>query len=187
MISIVAVDKHWGIGKNNGLLFDIKADMRHFVEHTRGKVVVMGSNTLRSLPGGMPLKNRVNIVLDPEGSEKDASAKGYTLVRSPEELLRAAAKYPKDEVYVIGGGMMYRTLLPYCDEGARTATPRSSTKTSTPAPNGRSRKNPPPSRTAAIRSPSAPTGTPRRFRLSETRQQKNGIAPVFLFCGFIRT
>ena len=120
MISIVAVDKNWGIGKNNGLLFDIKADMRHFVEHTRGKVVVMGSNTLRSLPGGMPLKNRVNIVLDPEGSEKDASAKGYTLVRSPEELLRAAANYPKDEVYVIGGGMMYRTLLPYCDEAIVT-------------------------------------------------------------------
>ena len=103
MISIVAVDKHWGIGKNNGLLFDIKADMRHFVEHTRGKVVVMGSNTLRSLPGGMPLKNRV-----------------YTLVRSPEELLRAAANYPKDEVYVIGGGMMYRTLLPYCDKAVVT-------------------------------------------------------------------
>ena len=31
MKSIVAVDEKWGIGKNNGLLFDIKADMRHFV------------------------------------------------------------------------------------------------------------------------------------------------------------
>ena len=101
MISIVAVDKHWGIGKNNGLLFDIKADMRHFVEHTRGKVVVMGSNTLRSLPGGMPLKNRVNIVLNPEGDERDAQTKGY-------------------DVYVVGGAMLYRTLLPYCDEAIVT-------------------------------------------------------------------
>ena len=181
MISIVAVDKHWGIGKNNGLLFDIKADMRHFVEHTRGKVVVMGSNTLRSLPGGMPLKNRVNIVLNPEGDERDAQTKGYILTRSLPELLKKVSEYPADDVYVVGGAMLYRTLC------ARTATPRSSTKTSTPAPNGRSRKNPPPSRTAATRSPSAPTGTPRRSRLSETRQQKNGIAPVFLFCGFIRT
>ena len=72
MIAIVAVDEKWGIGKNNDLLFDIKADMRHFVEHTRGKVVIMGSNTLRSLPGGMPLKNRVNIVLDPYGKKKTA-------------------------------------------------------------------------------------------------------------------
>ncbi|MBO5655019.1 MAG: dihydrofolate reductase, partial [Clostridia bacterium] len=47
---IVAVDKLWGIGKNNGLLFDLKLDMTHFVEHTKGKVVVMGSNTLKSLP-----------------------------------------------------------------------------------------------------------------------------------------
>lgn len=120
MKSIVAVDEKWGIGKNNGLLFDIKADMRHFVEHTRGKIVVMGSNTLLSLPGGMPLKNRVNIVLNPEGSDEDAAEKGYTLVRSLDELLHTVAGYAPDNVYVIGGAMMYRTLLPYCDEAIVT-------------------------------------------------------------------
>lgn len=120
MKSIVAVDSKWGIGKNNGLLFDIKADMRHFVEHTRGKVVVMGSNTLLSLPGGMPLKNRVNIVLNPDGSDGDAAEKGYTLVRSLEALLTEIGKYDSDRVYVIGGAMMYRTLLPYCDTAVVT-------------------------------------------------------------------
>lgn len=120
MKSIVAVDEKWGIGKNNDLLFDIKADMRHFVEHTRGKIVVMGSNTLLSLPGGMPLKNRVNIVLNPDGSDADAAEKGYTLVRSLDELLHTVAGYAPDNVYVIGGAMMYRTLLPYCDEAIVT-------------------------------------------------------------------
>lgn len=120
MKSIVAVDEKWGIGKNNGLLFDIKADMRHFVEHTRGKIVVMGSNTLLSLSGGMPLKNRVNIVLNPEGSDADAEEKGYILVRSLDELLHTVAGYAPDNVYVIGGAMMYRTLLPYCDEAIVT-------------------------------------------------------------------
>ena len=115
MKSIVAVDEKWGIGKNNDLLFDIKADMRHFVEHTRGKIVVMGSNTLRSLPGGMPLKNRINIVLNPEGSDADA-----ILVRSLDELLARTAGYEPDNVYVIGGAMMYRTLLPYCSEAIVT-------------------------------------------------------------------
>ena len=114
------MDEKWGIGRNNGLLFDIKADMRHFVEHTRGKIVVMGSNTLLSLPGGMPLKNRINIVLNPEGSEEDAEQKGYILVRSLDELLRTVAGYDSDNVYVIGGAMMYRTLLPYCDEAVVT-------------------------------------------------------------------
>lgn len=120
MKSIVAVDEKWGIGRRNGLLFDIKADMRHFVQHTRGKTVVMGSNTLLSLPGGMPLKNRVNIVLNPEGDERDAQTKGYILTRSLPELLKKVSEYPADDVYVVGGAMLYRTLLPYCDEAIVT-------------------------------------------------------------------
>ena len=111
---IVAVDKNWGIGKNNGLLFDLKADMKHFVEHTRGKVVVMGANTLRSLPNGMPLKNRVNIVLNPDGDIMDAIEKGYVLTTSLDELLEQVHAVKDNEVYVIGGAMMYHTLLPYC-------------------------------------------------------------------------
>lgn len=120
MKSIVAVDEKWGIGRRNGLLFDIKADMRHFVQHTCGKTVVMGSNTLLSLPGGMPLKNRVNIVLNPEGDERDAQTKGYILTRSVPELLKKVSEYPADDVYVVGGAMLYRTLLPYCDEAIVT-------------------------------------------------------------------
>ena len=112
---IVAVDKNWGIGKNNGLLFDLKADMKHFVEHTRGKVVVMGANTLRSLPNGMPLKNRVNIVLNPDGDILDAIEKGYVLTTSLDELLEQVHAVKDNEVYVIGGAMMYHTLLPYCN------------------------------------------------------------------------
>lgn len=120
MKSIVAVDKKWGIGKNNDLLFDLKADMKHFVEHTRGKIVVMGYNTLLSFPDGMPLKNRTNIVLYPEGDFKDAEQKNYILVKSVRELLDEIASRDKDNTYVIGGAMMYRTLLPYCDEAIIT-------------------------------------------------------------------
>lgn len=112
---IVAVDNKWGIGKNNGLLFDLKLDMKHFVEHTKGKVVVMGANTLRSLPNGMPLKNRTNIVLNPDGDIFDAIDKGYILATSLDELLEQIHVQQDNEVYVIGGAMMYHTLLPYCD------------------------------------------------------------------------
>ena len=112
---IVAVDKNWGIGKNNGLLFDLKKDMKHFVDHTKGKVVVMGANTLRSLPNGMPLKNRTNIVLNPDGDIFDAIDKGYILTTSLDELLEQIFAVKDNDVYVIGGAMMYHTLLPYCD------------------------------------------------------------------------
>ena len=112
---IVAVDKKWGIGKNNGLLFDLKKDMKHFVEHTRGKVVVMGANTLRSLPNGMPLKNRVNIVLNPEGDLMDAVTKGYVLATSLDELLEQVHKVTDNEVYVIGGATVFHDNLDSLD------------------------------------------------------------------------
>ena len=115
MKTIFAVDNKWGLGKKNDLLFNLKADMRHFVEHTRGKVVVMGSNTLLSFPNGMPLKNRTNIVLNPNGTDEDATTKGYILVRSLDELFAVIKQYDQDNIYVVGGAMMYHTLLPYCE------------------------------------------------------------------------
>ena len=60
---IAAVDKNLAIGKNNELLVSIPNDMKMFRQMTTGKVVVMGRKTLESFPNGLPLKNRVNIVL----------------------------------------------------------------------------------------------------------------------------
>ena len=112
MKAILHADKNWGIGKNNGLMFKIPADMKFFKETTTGNVVVMGSNTLKSFPGGKPLKDRINIVLYRDGGERN----DCKIVRSVEELFTEIDKYPPDKVYVIGGQMMYRTLLPYCEE-----------------------------------------------------------------------
>ena len=47
MKAIVHVDKKWGIGKDNGLMFRLPADMKFFRETTTGNAVVMGGNTLR--------------------------------------------------------------------------------------------------------------------------------------------
>ena len=112
MKAILHADKNWGIGKSNGLMFSIPADMKFFRETTTGNVVVMGSNTLKSFPGGNPLKNRTNIVLYPDGEERG----DCIIVRSLEELFSEIKKYDNDGVYVIGGAMMYKTHLPYCDE-----------------------------------------------------------------------
>ena len=113
---IVVVDKNWGIGKKNDLLFSLPADMKHFREKTMGKVVVMGSNTLLSFPGGKPLKNRTNIVLWPGGEERE----DCKIVQTLQELFFECEKYNEDDVYVVGGAMMYRTLLPYCTEALIT-------------------------------------------------------------------
>ena len=112
MKMIVAVDKNWGIGKNNDLLVSIPADTKMFRTETSGKVVVMGRKTLESFPGGLPLKNRTNIVLS---GNLDYQVKGAIVVHSLQELLEEIKKYPKDQVYCIGGDSVYKMLLPYCD------------------------------------------------------------------------
>lgn len=112
MKAILHCDKEWGIGKSNGLMFSIPLDMKFFRETTSGKVVVMGSNTLLSFPGAKPLKNRTNIVLWPGGKERDDCIITQTL----QEFMAEIKKYNSDDVFVIGGAMMYRTMLPYCSQ-----------------------------------------------------------------------
>ena len=112
MKAILHADREWGIGKSNSLMFKIPADMKFFKETTCGNVVVMGSNTLKSLPDGKPLRDRVNIVLYPDGAKRD----DCIVVNSLEELFKEIKKFDSDKVFVIGGAMMYSTLLPYCSE-----------------------------------------------------------------------
>lgn len=111
MRAILHVDKTWGIGKANTLMFSLPADMKFFRETTKGKIVVMGLNTLRSFPGGKPLKNRTNIVLCPEDVTEDVIT-----MHSLDELLDKVKNYPADDVYVIGGASVYALLFPYCTE-----------------------------------------------------------------------
>lgn len=110
MKAIVAVDKKWGIGKNNDLLFNLPEDMKFFREKTKDKTVCMGYNTLLSFPNSKPLKNRVNVVLAPSDVERDDCIVVHTL----DELFSELNKY--DDVFVIGGAMFYKTMLPYCEE-----------------------------------------------------------------------
>lgn len=109
---IAAVDRNWGIGYQNRLLFSIPEDMKFFREMTTGNVVVMGRKTLESFPHKKPLKNRVNIVLT---GDPCWQAEGAVVVHSVEEALSAVSGYASENVYVIGGESVYRQFLPHCD------------------------------------------------------------------------
>ena len=109
---IVAVDKEWGIGYKGDLLARIRADLLNFRDLTSGKVVILGSNTLATFPGGKALKNRTNIVLHPS---QDYKVENTTVVHSIDELLEEVKKYNTDDVFVIGGASVYRQMLDYCD------------------------------------------------------------------------
>ena len=111
MNTIVSVDNNWGIGCQGSLLARIPGDMRWFRQHTVGKVVVMGRNTLLSLPGGKPLADRANVVLSGNGQLQGTGLEVYP---SLPRLLTGLLKYRSEDIYVIGGAQVYRLLLPYC-------------------------------------------------------------------------
>ena len=112
MNTIVLADRHWGIGYQNRLLISIPSDMHFFRQKNCVNVVIMGRKTLESFPRRLPLKKRVNIVLT---RNKSYQASNAILVHSRDELLEEVKQYDTHDIYVIGGGVVYDMLLPYCD------------------------------------------------------------------------
>ena len=113
--AIVAVCDDWGIGRAGGMVVANRADMRHFVEKTTGHPVIMGRRTLESFPGGRPLRRRRNIVLT---RDESFGREGVKVAHSVEEALALVAG--EREAWVIGGGEVYRQLLPLCEEAEIT-------------------------------------------------------------------
>ena len=111
MNMIVAVDSNWAIGHKGKLLVSIPEDMQFFRRETTGKVVVMGRKTLESFPNGLPLKNRVNVVIT---KDKEYNVTDAIICHSIEEALEVLKQYNDEDIYVIGGESVYRQFLPYC-------------------------------------------------------------------------
>ena len=111
MNAIAAVSLDWGIGKGNDLLFHIAADMKRFRAMTSGGTVIMGRKTLDSMPGGKPLPKRRNIVIT---RNRAFAREGVETVHSVEEALELVRGEDPERVWVIGGGEIYRAMLPYC-------------------------------------------------------------------------
>lgn len=106
MISLIAaVGKNWELGKNGDLIFHIKEDMRYFKETTMGHKVVMGRKTWESLPRKLP--GRENIVAS-RGEIPDADLVIHDLNKYLQENENTS-----EEIFIIGGGMVYFAALPY--------------------------------------------------------------------------
>jgi len=110
MISIiVAIASNGAIGRNNDLLWNIPADLKRFRKLTTGNCLIMGKNTWYSLPK-RPLPNRVNIVLTDDPCEcMEDCVSSYSV----EDALSKCQE--GKEVFVIGGGMVYRQFLEIAD------------------------------------------------------------------------
>ena len=106
---IVAVNDDWGIGRDGTQQIALAADRKFFRETTRGAMVIAGRRTIGDFPGQKPLPGRINVALTRSGVE----IPGFILCGSAEEAVALAKT--ADRAFVIGGGSVYRQLMPWCD------------------------------------------------------------------------
>lgn len=102
---IVAVASDGAIGRANDLLWHLPADLKRFKELTTGHTILMGRKTFESLPHG-PLPNRRNIII----SRSLPTQPGAEVYPTIQQAMEACAS--DEEVFIIGGGEIYRQLLP---------------------------------------------------------------------------
>jgi dihydrofolate reductase len=108
MISIIVViGKNKAIGCKNQLLWNLPEDLKRFKKITENHIVIMGDKTFESI--GFPLPKRRNVVLS---RDKTYQATGCKVEFSFEKILNKY-KNSKEEVFIIGGGQIYKQFLPF--------------------------------------------------------------------------
>lgn len=110
MEAIVAVYDDWGIGRDGTQPIALTADRKFFRRTTAGAMVIAGRRTIGDFPGQKPLPGRVNVALTRSGRE----IPGFQTCADVAQVLGLAAQAQR--AMVIGGGSVYRQLLPYCDQ-----------------------------------------------------------------------
>lgn len=112
---IAAIDSNRCIGKDNELLFRIKADLKHFKSLTENKVVVMGRKTWDSLPKA-PLPNRINVILTRD-KNFTYNEKGVLVYHSFEEMEKCLLTFfDTKDIFIIGGESIYKHYMNKCDK-----------------------------------------------------------------------
>ena len=119
MISaIVCADSNWAIGSGGDLLIHIPEDMKFFREKTNDSTVIMGRKTYDSLPK-RPLPNRENVIITnnfPDGRNLriDENGTAFAKLSNVKDVL-GLKEMDEYNVFIIGGGQIYKELLPYCE------------------------------------------------------------------------
>lgn len=103
---IAAVGKNYELGKDNRLIWHLPEDLKFFKEQTINKPIVMGKNTLDSLPKLLP--NRLHLVLTHQNIEENDQLKVF---HTKEKLLEYINNL--EEVMIIGGAKIYEEFIEY--------------------------------------------------------------------------
>ena len=113
-ISLIAcIAQNGAIGYQNQLLYYLRQDMLRFKTLTTGHTIIMGKMTYLSLPNGA-LPNRRNLIVSQTMKQRANEAKAtYEVFNSLNEAIERSKVQGENEVFIIGGAMLYRNALPY--------------------------------------------------------------------------
>ena len=110
---IAAMGSNRVIGKDNDLPWHLPDDFRFFQQTTMGHHIIMGRKNWESLPHKFqPLPNRTNLVIT---RQSDYVAEGGIVINTLEEGQQFASEHNENELFIIGGGEIYRMGLPLAD------------------------------------------------------------------------
>ena len=112
---IVAVYDDWGIGCCGTQPIALAADRKFFRQETKGSMVIVGRKTIDDFPGKQPLPDRINVAI----SRNVPEIPGFIVVKSVEEAAEYAAQSGQ-RAMVIGGGSIYKQMMPYCNKAIIT-------------------------------------------------------------------
>ena len=115
--AIAAMAENRVIGRDGGLPWDLPEDMKFFREKTKGHIIVMGRKTFESFPKLLP--NRLHVVITRATDYAPAGAVVFNSIEKALEFCRESVTLDSEkwgtEVFVIGGGEIYKAALPYTD------------------------------------------------------------------------
>lgn len=107
---VVAKAQNDVIGKDNGLPWKLRDDLKHFKELTMGHYILMGRNTFESL--GKPLPGRVHMVVS---SHENANTDEVLWFNSIFRAKKQAERLGETELFIIGGAQIYKAALSLVD------------------------------------------------------------------------
>ena len=109
---IAAVEKNFGIGKDNSIPWRLSADMKQFSSLTKYNYVLMGRKTFESI--GKPLKNRVTLIIT---TNKDYKVEGAYVFNTIEDAIAFYKEKNNDQIlYICGGAGIYKDCVDKADE-----------------------------------------------------------------------
>jgi len=116
LIAIACIGRNGELGAGNDLIWKFKEDLQTFKNITMGSPMVMGLNTYHSLPGILP--GRKHLVIADRPFDHPPEVTVFTSLDqflNYAQLHKVSRTHPETDIFVIGGGMIYEQLLPFCD------------------------------------------------------------------------